>query len=102
MKLRYTPQAIEDLREIRDYVGITLKNPAAADRIARRILEACERLTLFPCSGMSFEEKTGYVSDLRVLFLENYLAVYRVEAEYVSVARILDARQDYCALLFED
>lgn len=102
MKLRYTPQAIGDLQKIQTYIGDTLKNPKAALRIVQKILHACDRLTVFPFSGVSFQEKTGYETNLRVLFCENYLALYRVDEKFVSVARILDARQDYCALLFEE
>ena len=100
MNVRYTPEAVSDLEAIQSYIRNRLRNPGAAKRITKAILTACGRLAQFPNAGMLFREKTGFESDLRVLFCENYLAVYRVEGQTVSVARILDARQDYCALLF--
>ena len=33
MKLRYSPQAIWDLEEIRDYISFELQNPEAAKNI---------------------------------------------------------------------
>ena len=41
MKLRYTPAARTDLREIREYISEMLKSPIAADRIITGILEDC-------------------------------------------------------------
>ncbi len=102
MRVRYTPEAIADLEEIQGYIRDQLNNPRAAKRISKTILTACGRLAQFPNAGMLFQEKTGYESDLRVLFCENYLAAYRVEEKTVSIASILDARQDYCALLFAE
>lgn len=43
MKLRYTPEARADVREMLEYIRETLKNPLAANRIAARLLESCSR-----------------------------------------------------------
>ncbi len=44
MKLRYTPAAITDLREIQTYIKTTLHNPTAFLRITKMILDACASL----------------------------------------------------------
>ena len=102
MKLRYTPEAISDLQEIKRYIKNTLHNPTAALRISRMILDACSSLKAFPKMGMSIESKTEVETDLRMLICENWVAVYRIEDEsgMISVARIIDARQDYMRILF--
>lgn len=102
MKLRYTPEAISDLQEIKRYIKNTLHNPTAALRISKAILAACSSLKSFPKMGMSIESKTGFETDLRMLTCENWVAVYRIEDEsgMISVARIMDARQDYMRILF--
>lgn len=102
MKLRYTPEAISDLQEIRRYIKNTLHNPTAALRISKAILAACSALKSFPKMGVSIESKTGFETDLRMLICENWVAIYRIEDEsgMISVARIMDARQDYIRILF--
>lgn len=102
MRLRYTPEAIADLREIKSYIKTTLHNPYAAKRISGAILDACSSLKTFPEMGISVAGKTGVETDLRMLICENWAAFYRVEADsgMVSIARIVDARQDYMHILF--
>ncbi len=102
MKLQYTPEAIQDLKEIIGYIRHVLHNPTAAKRIGRAILDNCSQLKQYPFSGMFLQEKTGYKTDLRVLVCENYLALYRVEENMISVSRIFDGRQNYLLELFDD
>lgn len=104
MKLRYTPEAIADLRELQRYIKNTLHNPSAALRISKAILAACSSLKEFPKMGVSIESKTGFQTDLRMLVCEKWVAVYRIEAaqEVISIARVLDGRQDYMRLLFRE
>jgi len=102
MKLNYTPEAISDIQEIKRYIKNTLHNPTAARRISKAILAACSSLKAFPKTGISIESITGFETDLRMLTCENWIAVYHIENEsgIVSVARIIDARQDYMRILF--
>lgn len=100
MKLRYTPEAISDLQNIKSYIGTNLRNPGAANRITKMILDQCASLKRFPRAGVGLSALTGYETDVRMLVCENYLALYRIDAETVSVARIINARQDYMRILF--
>mgnify|MGYP001523604745 CR=1 FL=1 len=58
----------------------------------RRLLDEAEM-------GVSIGAKTGYETDLRMLVVESYIALYRIETETVSVGRIINARQDYIRIL---
>ena len=100
MKLRYTPEALRDLQEIKRYIKSELHNPTAANRITKAILDGCSQLKQFPEMGVSIGAKTGYETDLRMLVVESYIALYRIETEVVSVGRIINARQDYIRILF--
>ena len=102
MKLEYTPEAIKDLLECKDYIGKNLHNPKAAARIIKRILDTCALLKQFPEMGVSVEAKTGFETSLRMLNCENQIAVYCVDTDNdtVSIARIINGRQDYMRLLF--
>ena len=102
MKLRYTPEAIRDLTGIKHYIADNLSNPNAAKTIVQKIMRGCSQLKRFPMSGFSLEAKTGQDTDLRVLVCENYLALYRLEDGFVSVARVVNGRQDYITELFGD
>lgn len=96
MKLRYTPEALCDLQEIKRYIKSELHNPTAASRITKAILDGCAQLKQFPEMGVSI---AGYETDLRMLVVESYIALYRIETENVSVGRIINARQDYIRIL---
>ncbi len=100
MRLRYTPQARTDLREIRAYIAETLANPQAADRMAKRLLQSCQRLKPYPQLGPRLAEKIGRETGLRYLVSGNYLIFYRAEPGCISVLRILDGRTDYLRTLF--
>lgn len=104
MKQRYTPDAISDLRAIQRYVKNNLHNPTAALRISKEILAACSSLKEFPKMGVSIESKTGVETDLRMLVCEKWVVVYRIEDAQgiISVARVLDGRQDYMRILFHE
>jgi toxin ParE1/3/4 len=49
MKLRFTPQAVQDIAAIADYVRE--HSPEAAQRIRTAILEALQNLLVFPHAG---------------------------------------------------
>ncbi|TEB08172.1 Plasmid stabilization system protein [Pelotomaculum schinkii] len=102
MKVRYTPEALNDLQEMSDYISNVLYNPQAAARIKKSILDSCGRLKEQPFLGPSVQVKTGCKTDLRFLVCEKHLAFYRVENGYISVARIINGRQDYLRILFGD
>ncbi|SHK01594.1 type II toxin-antitoxin system RelE/ParE family toxin [Desulforamulus aeronauticus] len=102
MKIRYTPKALKDLQEMSDYISNVLYNPQAAASIKKSILDTCGHLKVQPFLGVSVQEKTGYETDLRFLVCEKHLAFYRVENDYISIARIINGKQDYLRILFED
>ena len=100
MTVRYTPEAVRDLQELRRYISKTLCNPKAAARISKGILDSCVRLKQYPQLGISLEAKVGTSTDLRYLICEKHIAFYRIDGDVISVARILDGRQDYLRILF--
>lgn len=100
MKLRYTPEAIADLQEIKTYIRDELHNPSAAKRISKMILDNCARLKTFPNMGVSLGPILGIETDLQMLVCENYAAVYRCEHDVISVSRVFHTRQDFMRLLF--
>lgn len=101
MKIKYTPAAIADLQEMKDYISKTLHNPKAANRITKSIMDHCANLKAHPQLGISLAAKTEEDTDLRYLVCERHLAMYRVEGDLILIARILDGRTDYMKVLFK-
>ena len=93
-KLRYAPEAANDLEEIRDYIAQELMNPDAAahtlEEIAKRLRLLCQQ----PLLGKR-------LTDERFLVCGRYLAFYHVFQDAVLVDRILYNKRNYQALLLE-
>ena len=89
-KLRYAPEAANDLEEIRDYIAQELMNPDAAAHTLEEIAKR-KRLTY----------GTGIETDERFLVCGRYLAFYHVFQDAVLVDRILYNKRNYQALLLE-
>lgn len=101
-KVCLTPEAVRDLAEIKQYISVELKNPAAAKKTLQTITGELRTLARFPASGPSIEALTGYPTELRFFICGKHLALYRIEEATVSIARIVDPRQDYLRILFGD
>lgn len=100
-EVRLTSAAHQDMRDIKTYISKNLQNPIAAVSVTDRITKDLRILKQHGEAGVSLQGKTGYASDLRVLFSGDYLILYRFEAHTVSIARILNGRQDYLRILFD-
>ena len=100
MKLKYTPEAISDSQETKQYISKVLHNPKAGERILKRILDTCGQLKSYPKLGMPLNAKTETETDLRCLICDNHIAIYRVEGDWIMIIRILDGRTDYMRMIF--
>lgn len=102
MKIVYSPQAREDLREIRDYITQVLKNPSAAKNVTDKIIKSTHLLSEQPHLGIDVAEKTGRATDYRCLFSGNYGVFYIPRNDITEVIRILDLRTDYMRTIFSE
>ncbi len=100
MKIIYTPQAREDLRDIRNYIADVLKNPVASKNMVAKILKTAHILSDQPNSGISLSEKTGRETDYRCIISGNYGIFYLVMNDNIQIMRILDLRTDYMRIIF--
>lgn len=101
MKLRYTPAAILDLQEIRDYIQDVLMNPDAAQNVLRSIADACARLKDQPRMGIELRRKLNREIDGHCIIVGRYIVIYDVD-EAVSILRVLDTRTDYVRILLAE
>lgn len=100
MKLRINPEVIEDIAEIKRYIREELCNPAAADRIAKRIVSAYKGLKTAPFIGAPLDSVLEVKTDYRFLVCGNYLIFYKVKNDVISIYRVMNGRRDYCRQLF--
>lgn len=79
-----TLRAKTDLDEI--WLHIALDNLAAADRLIDRIVSRCQDLAAHPRLGPARPE---IAPDARMLVVDDYLVLYRVEDANVEVVRVV-------------
>ena len=101
-KIRYSPEALQDLDDIQAYITMELSSPDAAMNVTLRIMDAVARLQDFPEIGASLASISGVESDYRFLVCDNYLAFYRTDSEKVYIDRVLYGRRDYMRILFDE
>ena len=95
MKLRYTPEALSDLAEIKQYIEKDLGSPIAAKNIIRSITVSCRILKEQPRLGMVLSSLIGRETDYRYLASGKYIIFYRIEGGSISIYRGINARTDY-------
>jgi addiction module RelE/StbE family toxin len=89
MKVRWLNAAVDDLVDLRDYIG--RDNQQAAQDIARRIRDAINALSAHPAMG-----RPGRLCTTRELVIPGlpYVIPYRVRDKTVEILRVLHtARQ---------
>lgn len=85
MKIRYSPESIDDLHRVVEFVEV--KNPFAARRIAIDLQEGVEKLKQFPKIGLPVL-KAPDPEQIRDLYITNYTVRYLIAEEIIYVLRI--------------
>jgi len=100
--IHYSPEALNDLDEIWEYIFSELCNPQAAENTINNIMDAVDRLEDFSEISAPLSSVTDIESDYRFLISGNYMAFYRVIGREVYIDRVLYGRRDYLRILFPD
>ena len=85
MNVQYTPEAINDLNRLREF--ISEKNPYAAQRIAGELLEGINKLKVFPKMGIPVSRAPD-PSMIRDLFIGSYTVRYLLTDEQIHILRL--------------
>ena len=101
-KVKISPLARADMREISDYISHELHNPSAALRMIQRFRETIRPLTDFPEMGAPLLAAGKQRTPYRFLICGSYMIFYHLSEDGVMVDRVLYGRRDYLALLFGD
>jgi plasmid stabilization system protein ParE len=101
-KIHYSPEARSDLVAIKDYIGVELANPGAADNTLVKITKKIHSLKQFAEIGSPLSSIIDIDSDYHFLVCGNYLVFYRVVETDIYINRVLYGKSDYLAILFSN
>ena len=91
MRVEWTDPAVADLTAIRDYIARDSEHYAT--QFVGRIIEAVERLPLFPEMGRRVPESR--IKDrVREILFQNYRIIYRVASERIQIITVLHGARD--------
>ena len=100
MRIRYSPAAREDLRELRRYL-IGEFGAAVADRSVRQVVRDISTLKRHPGLLRPLADKIKRPTDYQYFLCGKYsIAISLLEPEVISIIRVLDGRTDYATTVF--
>ena len=85
----WTDPALSDLEAIADYIA--LDNPAAAEKLVRRVFEHVDQLEAYPDSGSKPPELKGWV--YRQIIEPPCRVLYRHERHVVYILHVIRSEQ---------
>ena len=91
MTLHYAREAIQDLERLRAFIAE--KNPAAAARISRQLLEGIQNLKRFPQLGREVS-KAPDPALIRDLILDRYVVRYLIAGDVLYILRIWHQKEN--------
>ena len=97
----FSPEALNDLEEIKSYIQDDLENDIAAANTLKKIFDRILELESFPKMGALLNSVTNTDNSYRYLLCNNYTAFSRIEKDSVYIVRVLYGRRDYLRILFE-
>jgi plasmid stabilization system protein ParE len=90
MKIQYSPEAIDDLVRLREFIAA--KNPYAAKHVAQKLLSGIEKLRDFPEIGLSVQ-RSPEPEKIRDLFITNYTVRYLIGQETIFILRVWHGKE---------
>jgi len=85
MRISYTPESIDDLKRLREFIEVT--NPLAAQRIATSLLKGIGQLKTFPYLGIAVQQAPN-PEMVRDLIVGNYIARYIIHSRKIDILRV--------------
>jgi len=101
-KINVSPEAKNDLHDIKEYITVEFDNTTAAVNMVSKITKAIRTLIDFPDRGAPLSSKVDIPNTYRFLVCGSYLVFYKHEGGTVDIIRVLYGRRDYMKILFGD
>ena len=100
MTIRYSPAALEDIRNLKRYLAEEFGSAVAAKSV-REVVSDIARLKRFPNLMRPLSEKTGRETEYQYFLCGRYsISILLNVADVISVIRIFDGRTDYVSHIF--
>lgn len=99
-EIKFSPEAISDLRETKVYITDELCNEQAAINTIAKITTSIRRLEQYPEMGAPLSSVVDMNTDYRFLVCGNYSAFYRYADGAVLIVRVLYGRRNFMHILF--
>jgi toxin ParE1/3/4 len=93
------PSAWENLKSIEDYYAIQFDADTAI-KVVNSILDAIERLEVFPDSGSLTPDPWLNEQGYRMVICKKHVAIYRVIGEEIYIYHIADTQTEYHKLFY--
>jgi plasmid stabilization system protein ParE len=90
MNIQYSPEAIDDLVRLREFIEV--KNPYAAKRVAAKILAGIEKLKSFPEIGLLVQQAPD-PKTIRDFFVSNYTVRYLIGKDTIYILRVWHGKE---------
>jgi toxin ParE1/3/4 len=94
MRVRWTGQALEDLKGIAAF--ISADSPEAASRWVGRLKERARKAAPMPYSGRKVPELDR--DDIREVLLGNYRIVYRIYPKFIDILTVFEGHRLFPSL----
>lgn len=91
MRISYTPESIDDLKRLREFIRV--KNPLAAQRVATSILKGINQLKTFPYLGVKVQQAPN-PEIVRDLIIGNYVARYLIRSKKIDILRVWHHKEE--------
>ena len=94
-----TSRALEDIRELLEYIQTSFAEPQIAACMKEAILDAIDSLSEFPLRNPISQDETLHPQGIRKMMVKNYYIIYHVVGESVIILRVLYNRREWQDLL---
>ena len=98
-KVQILPTAWEDLKRIEDWYFVQFGSETAL-KVSDHILDAVERLEMFPDSGSLLPDEWLNKQGYRMVICEKQVAIYRLIGQTVYIYHIADMKTEYTQLFY--
>ncbi len=99
-EIDFTPDAIEDLKEIKAYNTDELCSEQSAINMVAKIMKCIRRLADFSELGTLLSSIIKLEVPYRFLVCGNYTAFYKTDGDEVHIIRVLYGRRNFMKILF--
>ena len=99
-KINFTPDALEDMKEIKEYITDELCSEQSAINTVENIMKRLRQLSDFPEIGAPLSSIISLEVPYRFLVCGNYTAFYKIDGNEIHVIRVLYGRRNYMQILF--